>query len=132
MYCNYVGALPADCLVPPLVLPWSSTAPPLPLHCPSTAPGVQVWSLRDNSCLHTLVGQRKPVTVMRLRAHGRLLLAASGRKIRVWDAVGFRCLQVRGRVWGACGGEGSSIPVPTEPRPRTSRDVCQRYGVPHL
>ncbi|KAG2445688.1 hypothetical protein HXX76_000296 [Chlamydomonas incerta] len=72
------------------------------LYTSSVDCSVRVWSMRDNSCLHTLVGQRKPVTVMRLRAHGRLLLAASGRKIRVWDAVGFRCLQVI-KISDSCG-----------------------------
>ncbi|GFR43584.1 hypothetical protein Agub_g4681, partial [Astrephomene gubernaculifera] len=72
------------------------------LYTSSADCSVKVWSLLDNSCLHTLVGQRKPVTAMRLRAHGRLLLAASGRKIRVWDAVHFRCLQLV-KISDSCG-----------------------------
>ncbi|GLC44069.1 hypothetical protein PLESTB_000932700 [Pleodorina starrii] len=64
------------------------------LYTSSVDCSLRVWSLRDNSCQHTLVGQRKPVTAMRLRAQGRLLLASSGRRIRVWDAIHFRCLQL--------------------------------------
>lgn len=55
----------------------------------------QVWSLADNSCIASLVGPKKPVIAMKLRAQGRLLLAASGRKIRVWDVQHFKLLKAR-------------------------------------
>ncbi|GIL47514.1 hypothetical protein Vafri_4310 [Volvox africanus] len=72
------------------------------LYTSSVDCSLRVWNLHDNSCLHTLIGQRKPVTAMRLRAQGRLLLASSGRKIRVWDAIGFRCLQLI-KISDSCG-----------------------------
>ncbi|GLI58924.1 hypothetical protein VaNZ11_000709 [Volvox africanus] len=72
------------------------------LYTSSVDCSLRVWNLHDNSCLHTLIGQRKPVTAMRLRAQGQLLLASSGRKIRVWDAIGFRCLQLI-KISDSCG-----------------------------
>ncbi|GIL70254.1 hypothetical protein Vretifemale_1091 [Volvox reticuliferus] len=72
------------------------------LYTSSVDCSLKVWNLRDNSCLHTLIGQRKPVTAMCVRAQGHLLLASSGRKIRVWDAIGFRCLQLI-KISDSCG-----------------------------